>query len=168
MSEDICAICHDELGPQAYTIPDCNHQYHPNCIITWFRTGKDRCPLCNNMGINTIEQMIGNSNWNTRRAAFENYKKMRVLSRKKDAPKQLKKMIKHLKKIEEKHKDNCKQQKEFRKQKHPDLTGSQVYSTIIKYRRRGWKTRVQIRRYKELIGFQQRITNIIIPVKIIV
>ena len=36
----MCSICHEELNGDIYTLPECNHKYHTNCIITWFRTGK--------------------------------------------------------------------------------------------------------------------------------
>ena len=93
MNETTCAICHDPLETDKYTIPECNHEYHTNCIITWFRTGKNTCPLCNDIGINSIQQMEANTNWAIRKIAFENYKILRAFSRKKDAPPKLKKMV---------------------------------------------------------------------------
>ena len=52
-NNDICAICHENLGEEnIYNLPECCHNFHTNCIMTWFRAGHDRCPLCNNKGIN--------------------------------------------------------------------------------------------------------------------
>ena len=48
-----CGICREELEcSQCYTLPECNHRYHTNCIISWFRNGDSRCPYCGNKGIN--------------------------------------------------------------------------------------------------------------------
>jgi len=46
--DNICGICHENLNTeQNYTLPECNHVYHTNCIITWFRNGHQNCPYCN-------------------------------------------------------------------------------------------------------------------------
>ena len=72
----MCSICHETLDDDIYTLPECNHKYHSNCIITWFRTGKKSCPLCNNLGINNLTQMDENTTWSQRHHAYENYKRM--------------------------------------------------------------------------------------------
>ena len=168
MSEEICAICHESLENNKYKIPECNHEYHTNCIITWFRTGKNRCPLCNNEGINSMQQMEENTSWAQRRVAYENYKQLRIFSRKKEAPSSLKKMVIRLKKWEEKQRILIKEIKETKESKHPNLTGIQIWKKFTKLRTKKWRISNRIRRLKELIGFQQNITNIIIPVKQIV
>lgn len=30
-----------------YTLPQCGHAFHTDCIMTWFRSNQTRCPLCN-------------------------------------------------------------------------------------------------------------------------
>ena len=46
-SETACAICKDELDSETtHTLPECNHNFHANCLIQWFRNGQDTCPLC--------------------------------------------------------------------------------------------------------------------------
>ena len=48
MSEkDICAICYETLDNESCYKLECGHSYHNKCIINWFRTGKNNCPLCN-------------------------------------------------------------------------------------------------------------------------
>ena len=109
--------------------------------------------------------MQENTTWSMRHNAYENYQKMRAFSRKKDASKELKKMKTQLKKLETKKKDIASRVKNFKKEIHPDLTGRQVYNNINKWRREGQCLSRKIRRHKMLIGFQQNITNIIIPIK---
>ena len=46
---EVCAICHEATKADDYTIPECNHTYHTNCIITWFRMGKNTCPLLHHL-----------------------------------------------------------------------------------------------------------------------
>lgn len=44
---DICSICYEPFNDsQSYTL-ECNHKYHTNCIVKWFRNDKSSCPLCN-------------------------------------------------------------------------------------------------------------------------
>ena len=67
-----------------------------------------------------------------------------------------------LKKWEAKHSMLMKEIKEMKEAKHPNLTGIQIWQKFTKLRTKKWRTRFHIRRLKELIGFQQNITNIII------
>ena len=42
-----CVICMDDENKDTfYTIPECNHNFHTNCIMSWFRSGKKTCPCC--------------------------------------------------------------------------------------------------------------------------
>ena len=99
MSTEICPICQDSLEGALYTLPECNHTFHTNCIMTWFRapSGNNKCPLCNDCGINKLQD-LKNVSWDSRAAALENYNSVRRYSRKKEAPKELKKMVARLKK----------------------------------------------------------------------
>jgi hypothetical protein len=51
-----CPICYDVLEKEdQYTIPDCLHTFHTNCIVHWFRNGYTHCPLCNHSGLGTTK-----------------------------------------------------------------------------------------------------------------
>ena len=34
---EVCAICRENLCQNTHTL-ECNHTYHTNCIMNWFRT----------------------------------------------------------------------------------------------------------------------------------
>ena len=163
---EICCICHENLESETHTLPECNHTFHTNCIMTWFRSpnGNNKCPLCNNSGINKLKD-LDNLHWCERQQAEENYKRVRASSRRKDCPKNIKKMVEKLKKLEKQQKDNRKEFKEFKKSKQPDLTVNEIHNMWSKFRRGKWQLYRRIRRQKALIGFQQKVVNIIIPVK---
>ena len=44
MSAEICAICHNVLGMDAFAL-SCRHAYHTMCIHTWLRRSQT-CPMC--------------------------------------------------------------------------------------------------------------------------
>ena len=76
-----CAICHEPQHTNIYTLPECGHMFHTECIITWFRVNHT-CPLCKNEGINA--HMCA-------RDINHYYKKAISWSKKKNAPEELKK-----------------------------------------------------------------------------
>ena len=109
-STAVCAICLDPLEADIYSLPECTHKYHTNCIMHWFRAGHNKCPLCNNVGVNGDVDLF----WGYREAAYENYKKMRWLSRKKNAPPELVKQIAIIKKKEESNRKQRKKSLKFK------------------------------------------------------
>ena len=166
MSTEICPICQDSLEGELYTLPECNHTFHTNCIMTWFRapTGNNKCPLCNDCGINKLQD-LQDVDFYSKYTALDNYTTMRAYSRRKDAPKDLKKMVERLKKIEEIKNNHVNEFKTFKNNIHSDLTGVQIYRKYCNYRRKKWTLDRRIRKHKMLIGFQNKTKTIIIPVK---
>ena len=163
---ELCTICHENLENELYVLPECNHTFHTNCIITWFRMNNctKKCPLCNTNGINSIID-VKNALWFDRKIAMENYQAMKRFSKKKDAPKQLITKIERLKKMEDKLKEFKADLKEFKNKIHTDLTAKQILTKNSSLNTANWHLKHKIRTQKELIGFQQQIIKIIIPVK---
>jgi hypothetical protein len=163
---DICCICHENLESETYTLPECNHTFHTNCIMTWFRapSGSNKCPLCNNNGVNKLKD-LDNLHWSERNRAEQNNKRVRASSRRKDCPKHLKKKIEKLKILEKKQKDRIAEFKKFKISKQPDLTVNEINKKFYKFKQEKWRLYRRIRRQKTLIGFQQNVVNIIIPIK---
>lgn len=41
-----CAICYNKLDEGSAHKLECGHCFHTDCVITWFRSGQETCPLC--------------------------------------------------------------------------------------------------------------------------
>ena len=165
---EMCPICREDLTEHVYEIPECSHKYHINCLVTWFRCGHKRCPLCNHEGINATNSFwVVKSSWYARQSAIENYKRLRCTARGKNAPKELKKKVGRLRASEVKLKAAQRERAEFLQGTHPDLTGREVITRGRKFRRqiRGFQRR--IKKMKILIGYR-RPTPIFIPIKQVV
>ena len=149
---ELCIICYSELdcsGSVTYSLPECNHKFHQNCIMHWFRQANSKCPLCNNTGpLSSAGE--GPARW---KYPFERFKVLRRLSRKKDAPKDLVKGIELIKKNEKKLVNLRKQIKEY-KNTEVIINGVTIIKTDIikegvalrsKKRKLSWKIRHQKR-----------------------
>ena len=125
---DKCIICLESLNSETqYSLPECSHSFHQNCIMHWFRDGNSKCPLCNNLGVNNVATHQTTHRWGMH---LEKYKLLRKFSRKKEAPAILKKEVEKLKKLEEKQKELVKELKILKttvgvfsemKKKHGDI-----------------------------------------------
>jgi len=123
-----CPICYDILETEdQYTIPDCSHTFHTNCIVHWFRNGYSHCPLCNHSGLGTIKY-VSNSIMPFHASVKHNKTKFKLIKdyvKKKNGPEWLQKKIKLYKNNE----DNIKQIKK----KIKDISDSEgVYNHIRK------------------------------------
>lgn len=150
---DICSICHENLNnnEQIYTLPECSHIFHSNCIMHWFRTYHSRCPLCNNEGINFNENEY---DYNERRTFIYYYRMASYHCRRKDADKTILKEIKKLRTLQNKEKQEQKKYKDFKKEKcDPEKTNEQVFKEIIRLRSKcGWQIKNKIQTKKLFIG----------------
>ncbi len=52
-----CAICQDSLHESTTHKLECGHEFHTNCILSWFRSGQKSCPLCRNEPCNITNNM---------------------------------------------------------------------------------------------------------------
>jgi hypothetical protein len=170
-----CPICLDNIGNESHTLPECSHKFHTNCIMTWFRAGHKCCPLCRNGGVNNtssqsinlINTELSTYSWMYRKKLLhDDYIKMRRLSRKKDAPKELKKKVQKLKRMELKYKNITKELSVFIKSKFPLLTVVQIRSKGRKIQRKKWKLKRAIVNMKQYIGLTNKEIQLIIPIKV--
>ena len=103
ISENTCSICLEDMNTvssqEIHTLTECSHKFHNSCIIQWLRTGKSKCPVCR--GVQDEKER-------RRFAWYIDRKNMLRLvlnySKRKDAPKELVKMVKKYDKAREKQK----------------------------------------------------------------
>jgi hypothetical protein len=86
--DTLCSICYQNMEDNIYT-SECNHKFHNNCIISWFRISP-RCPLCNSQPL--VKTRYHNE---TIFSKIINY------SRRKNADKQVVKIVNKYKKKQE-------------------------------------------------------------------
>ena len=102
--EEKCPICYEPFDmEQIFSLPECGHTFHTNCIYHWARLGNNNCPYCNNTG-QTNDTNSENSNqyegfyYYNSEILTEKLSIIRKFSKKKKAPKSLKTKFVKLKK----------------------------------------------------------------------
>lgn len=115
--DNTCAICLCEMteDESIYTIPECNHKFHTNCALQWYRqTNQTNCPLCR-----SEPDIWPGINIGSRDGRIRLWKR---LGRRKTCPKEVRKALDRLKRANENHKkvvrewlDYKKEHKEFMK-----------------------------------------------------
>lgn len=91
-----CSICLDDLTKgSVFKLKECGHEFHTECIINWFRSSSS-CPTCR--GEQSQEyQKIGFT-------IKERLPIIKKIAKRKNAPKDLKKLIENLNKASKKNK----------------------------------------------------------------
>lgn len=166
LSEDseapICVICQDVLNKhQTYKLPECNHEFHTHCIVTWFRhhglsdiQEDGRCPCCGNNGINNLSNKRHPPRRWCRGTEGEKYKFNFIMreAKKPDAPKELKKLLEKYNKKKNEF-DLCIQKKNDLTQslKNELVNYSKTKSAIGKARTNIWNARRTFYELKRVI-----------------
>ena len=171
-----CMICKEELlCSQCYTLPECNHTYHTNCLITWFRNGDSRCPYCGNKGINNKDADF--SRHDRSRYYSIHYEKQSLIDIKKNIYLKkydnnkiclnIRKLFEKIKVLEENYKVECEKFKEFRQSlKQTPAIYNETKKKMMAYRNRKWKLAAQIRLEKFKIVNNSYIIPLIIPLTV--
>ncbi len=141
--EETCSICLNEFeeNDQCHCLDECNHKFHTKCIVSWFRKAST-CPMCRD---NTVEEIKEIPAYYLGARTVE----LRKISRKKDAPKELKKQVAKLKKIEADIKERAKALSEFRKE------NKEVIDTFNRLRQKYWNLKSKKYKMERLVGLFQ-------------
>ena len=124
--DKICSICLDTIEDDSslYKLMPCEHEFHADCIVTWFRKKEDACPYCRDKPLTTTQEIPGNQYYEDFFAAlnyienftpkYKDFGYVSAQARRKDASKKLQKLYGTYKKYKAKYDDGIRAVKEFR------------------------------------------------------
>ena len=152
---NLCSICLENIEDteDSYSLPECDHNFHTDCIVTWFRVGNDKCPLCSNTGINN------NYNFSETKSL---YRTASEHARSKESSKEIKKVYEQIRKKKEQLKTIRQQMKELRSNE----IYREINKKVVQLRRRKWRVDFSLRRTKQLLCSMIPIKKIIIATKV--
>ena len=104
--EKCCAICIEDIEEGKGCTLECGHSFHPMCVLHWFRRSGS-CPICRE-STDPDER----NNFSSLKAQFMLKKQ---LSRRKDAPKELKNLVARHKRKMDRLKENRKKLRDWKK-----------------------------------------------------
>ena len=171
-----CMICKEDLiCSQCYTLPECNHTYHTNCLITWFRNGDSRCPYCGNKGINNKDASL--TRLDRSKYYSIHYEKQSLIDIKKivylkkyDTDKNCintRKLFDKITELEAKYKIECEKYNEFKQSlKLSPTLYNEAKKKMGKMSTKKWKLAAQIRLEKYKIVNNSYIIPLIIPLTV--
>lgn len=152
-NEEVCIICLEGFNQSNKSdyILECNHKFHTNCIMKWFRSNNSNgnCPLCNYI---PNQSDVDNSDYQhyyyyNRTYIDERIKHLKKLSRKKQSSEILKKEVQKLKKIEQKYLQYKKDKSIF--MKDPEIT--KIKKQIKSWTNKEWNYLNRISKQKHKI-----------------
>ena len=117
-TENTCTICLTTINNDEKCTLSCNHYYHTECIVNWFRSpnSNGNCPLCNdNPHLQSTEENHFLQYTYTSQFIDERFKLIRNVSRRKSSPPLLKKEFEKYKKIENDYKSHKKDRSVYEK-----------------------------------------------------
>jgi len=159
-NENSCVICYEPIFEKSiYVIKECNHEFHSNCLLDWFRTSKNTsCPYCRN-----------NSSSNSKIIDNDVLFKMKVnYAKHKNAPNSFVKLIEKYKKTKTKHREFLKIIKIIKKEKVDENLSYKEYRKqrllLFSKKQRYYKKERKIRR--EIYNIKNAIN--LIPIKPII
>jgi len=137
----ICPICHDSLNDQhSYEISECKHIFHSDCLITWLRTGNSKCPYCNSVSTNYIENEDDGHYCNKKSFTYK-YKYILNYCKTKNANKKIVKKIQKIKDLENKLKILYDDNKNIKQEVG---TYSEIHNKFKLFRRNVWRIKNDI------------------------
>lgn len=169
-----CIICKEPLNIEdTYTLPECCHVYHTNCIVTWFRNGNCNCPHCGNKGINNYQNnRTFYRRFNKRNPKYNDlkkyaYSKNKLKENEEKTREKLKKSFEKIKNMEDNIKKIKEELSEFKKSlKHKEVNYNECRKTLTNYRTRIWNSETNLYKSMKKLLDENYIVPLIIPNKI--
>ena len=154
-TSSICAICAKSMdNEETYTLTECGHTFHTECIINWFRNCNIVCPFCNDIGhseelkkkamerfIKQTPRMIGFDESDH----YLRYLNVKRIINKKNIPQWLKQKYSDLENTRKQYRSMIKNNNLITKSNTPV-----VFKEALKKRKQNasemWKTKIKIRK----------------------
>ena len=136
-----CSICFDPLSDRPSTTIDCEHPFHVDCIIRWFRTDHNDCPQCRSLPI--------------REGAVMNVRNMtlRQFARRKNAPRELKVLVSRLKRAEQASRDVRREFSDYKREHQSVLHDyRRLQARMWMARQRIWRLKWELTHYNFLVA----------------
>lgn len=151
-----CAICYEKLSTeQSYTIAECGHTFHTHCIMSWYRCGHNRCPLCLSEGDSVPDEIS--------RPIMSRYREARFVARKKDASLFLKRTYARLRAFETKYTKHYQETKVWKNQVH-DCAPREILKIHRQRRLRKYELQLQMHQLKIEMAESIHTKHVIIPI----
>lgn len=144
-NNNICSICYENYTDNNKYTLECNHTFHSECIIKWFRHQKQNCPLCNDI---TLDLNVLNY-----RQRINTIQEIKSLGRKKKCPKNIKIILNKIKDSKEKYIEASKIYKKF------VIDNKQIYKEIYNKQKQLRKNKFKYSRNIEKL--EQKLLSII-------
>ena len=174
-----CGICKEDINcMQKCKLPECGHEFHVNCIISWFRNGDSRCPYCGNKGLNHCEENTrsfrrGYRFWNYANVQSQKLQDLKTYAYAKKnqdnkIAKKLRTQFQKVKTIRDKLANHNNEFKEFKnKIKIENSKYSETRKSMTNYRTKRWALVRQIRTAEEQILQTNYVIPLIIPIPVL-
>ncbi len=164
--EPFCAICRGVLESDSYhKLSECNHQFHAECIIQWFRIGGNICPLCADEGANANCRDTSNNGHHYRCFGGHELTDARKFARSKHASAKIKRSWTQLRQAEVDYREHIHQYREWRQSK----SVKNILKKNSESRTKRWRLMRRVRKMKcSLVGQCPQIQRLIIIEKRII
>jgi len=141
-----CPICRGALTGAFHKLPECNHEFHTECVMQWFRSGHESCPLCRGRGVNGQSATRDYYRWD---ASSDRLGMMRRMARKRNAPPVLRRAWNKLRDLERENREINREYGKVQKR----LRRIPTYKRFQQLRRRRWKMLDRIRQSKNRLTY---------------
>jgi hypothetical protein len=92
-----------------YKIKECNHNFHSNCLLEWFRSSKNTsCPYCRNNNVSSNKKFYDNNLLFNMKINY---------AKRKNAPQLFVKLVEKYKKNKKEYNEKLKEYKKIKKEK---------------------------------------------------